>query len=193
MRKVQIRVFEDRVRRTIVCEAALTLWDDGNVSGVNRRCQQIMRSRFAELMPDETAVQVHLTVHRLSHRRPDSEPAPAVREQRRATAETADEGAADDRTPTQVPLPGLTATHGEVDNEAGAELLRAGRERRGTTALVVEGEAPAPESGGAASAEAVAEAEAEAAEQEEQFDDLYVGPNYPVDDDEDESGIQARG
>ncbi|MDA3960508.1 MAG: hypothetical protein PF961_06940, partial [Planctomycetota bacterium] len=55
VRKVQVRVFEDRVRKMVVIEAALTLWDDGDISGVNRRCQQLMRVRFAELMPEQTA------------------------------------------------------------------------------------------------------------------------------------------
>lgn len=193
VRKVQVRVYEDRVRRAIVCEAALTLWDDGDVSGVNFRCQQIMRSRFGELLPDQTAVQVHLTVHRLSHRRPDSEPDSERPQRERATRETADQDMlAEDITPTRVPLPGLTTTHGEVDNQAGAELLRQRRESRGTTIIAAEvGDQPAaPEQ---QAAEVAAQEEAVDDDDEGLYDDLYVGPNYPVDDDEDDSGVQAKG
>jgi hypothetical protein len=186
VRKVQIRVYEDRVRRAIVIEAALTLWDDGDVSGVNRRCQHLMRERFGELMPDETAVQVHLTVHRLSHRRNDDEPRERHPRERstRETETLRRQSEAEDRTPLRVPLPGLTATHGGVDNLAGAELLRSRRESRGAAGERVPAENQAPEPQPAEAAPEV--------DEDEDYDDLYVGPSYPVDDDEDDSGSQKR-
>lgn len=192
VRKVQIRVYEDRVRKMVVIEAALTLWDDGDVSGVNRRCQQLLRVRFAELMPEQTAVQVHLTVHRLSHRRfPDEESGA-----RAATAVTG-EGATSVAGEPKVLLPGLMATHGGVDNQAGAELLRRGREtresrRRSTVTGDTEVDAPAGTDAGAR-AEAVEEApdDPEPARtdpgEDDDYADLYRGPNYPVEiDDEDD-------
>ncbi len=72
VKKAHVRVFEDRVKRAVVIEAVMTLWEVPNVTDRNRFCQRLLRRRFAELMPEQTAVQVNLSVHRLTMRRPDS-------------------------------------------------------------------------------------------------------------------------
>lgn len=87
VKKATVRVFEDRVKRSIVIEAVVTLWEVANVTERNRFCQRLLRRRFAELMPEQTVVQVNLNVHRLNQRRADDKlvrhPTPAVE----ATAE----------------------------------------------------------------------------------------------------------
>jgi hypothetical protein len=69
VKKATVRVFEDRVKRSIVIEAVVTLWEVANVTERNRFCQRLLRRRFAELMPEQTVVQVNLSVHRLNQRR----------------------------------------------------------------------------------------------------------------------------
>lgn len=93
VKKATVRVFEDRVKRSIIIEAVVTLWEVANVTERNRFCQRLLRRRFAELMPEQTVVQVNLNVHRLNQRRADdrqmrpptqpvvesaSEPTPAI-------------------------------------------------------------------------------------------------------------------
>ncbi|MBA2479861.1 MAG: hypothetical protein H0V44_04295 [Planctomycetes bacterium] len=72
VKKAHVRVYEDRVKRTIIIESVMTLWEVPNVTDRNRFCQRLLRRRFAELMPEQTAVQVNLSVHRLTTRRADS-------------------------------------------------------------------------------------------------------------------------
>ncbi len=74
VKKATVRVFEDRVKRSIVIEAVVTLWEVSNVTERNRFCQRLLRRRFAELMPEQTVVQVNLTVHRLNQRRVEVKP-----------------------------------------------------------------------------------------------------------------------
>jgi hypothetical protein len=69
VKKATVRVFEDRVKRSIIIEAVVTLWEVMNVTERNRFCQRLLRRRFAELMPEQTVVQVNLNVHRLHQRR----------------------------------------------------------------------------------------------------------------------------
>ena len=58
--------------RQVSIDAALTLWDDQNITALNQRCQDLLRARFAELMPEHaTAVKIDLRVHRLNHPRKD--------------------------------------------------------------------------------------------------------------------------
>jgi hypothetical protein len=71
VKKATVRVFEDRAKRSIVIEAVVTLWEVANVTERNRFCQRLLRRRFAELMPEQTVVQVNLNVHRLNQRRQD--------------------------------------------------------------------------------------------------------------------------
>jgi len=77
VKKAHVRVYEDRVKRVVMIEAVMTLWEVPNVTDRNRFCQRLLRRRFAELMPERTAVEVNLSVHRLTTRGPAQTPAPA--------------------------------------------------------------------------------------------------------------------
>ncbi|HYE04168.1 MAG TPA: hypothetical protein VEL07_01495 [Planctomycetota bacterium] len=72
VKKAAVRVYEDRVKRQVIIDAVMTLWEVANVTERNRTCAQILRRRFNELMPEQTAVAVNLTVHRLTPRRDDA-------------------------------------------------------------------------------------------------------------------------
>ncbi|MCX8040550.1 MAG: alkaline shock response membrane anchor protein AmaP [Planctomycetota bacterium] len=106
IRKARVSVYEDRVKRSIVIDAVVTLWEVPNVTERNLFCQRLLRRRFAELMPERSDVQVNLSVHRLTVRPPGqaqparppaSEPPPAapaaprVREPERLPAMTSDD------------------------------------------------------------------------------------------------------
>lgn len=75
IRKARVSVYEDRVKRSIVIDAVVTLWEVPNVTERNLFCQRLLRRRFAELMPERSDVQVNLSVHRLTVRPPASTPA----------------------------------------------------------------------------------------------------------------------
>lgn len=70
IKKARVSVYEDRVKRGIVIDAVLTLWEVANVTERNLFCQRLLRRRFAELMPERSDVQVNLAVHRLTVRPP---------------------------------------------------------------------------------------------------------------------------
>jgi hypothetical protein len=70
VKKAHVRVREDRIKRTVVIEAVMSLWEVPNVTDRNRFCHRLLRRRFAELMPEQTAVQVILSLTRLHVRRP---------------------------------------------------------------------------------------------------------------------------
>jgi hypothetical protein len=91
VKKATVRVFEDRVKRAIVIEAVVTLWEVANVTERNRFCQRLLRRRFAELMPEQTVVQVNLTIHRLNQRRVEARPTAAPPVPAAAGAAPADE------------------------------------------------------------------------------------------------------
>jgi hypothetical protein len=78
VKKATVRVLEDRLKRSIVIEAVVTLWEVANVTERNRFCQRLLRRRFAELMPEQTVVQVNLTIHRLNQRRVEAKPPSAL-------------------------------------------------------------------------------------------------------------------
>ncbi len=69
VKKAHVRVFEDRVKRAVIIEAVVTLWEVPNVTDRNRFCQRLLRRRFAELMPEQNQVEVNLHLHRLTERR----------------------------------------------------------------------------------------------------------------------------
>lgn len=75
VKKAHVRVFEDRVRRAVVVEAVVTMWEVPNVTDRNRFLQKMLRRRFAELMPEQTHVDVNLHLHRMTERRPEQKPA----------------------------------------------------------------------------------------------------------------------
>jgi hypothetical protein len=70
VKKAHVRVHQDRVKGSVVIDAVMTLWEVPNVTERNRFCQRLLRRRFAELMPEQDLVQVHLALHRLNVRRP---------------------------------------------------------------------------------------------------------------------------
>lgn len=70
IKKARVSVYEDRVKRAIVIDAVVTLWEVANVTERNLFCQRLLRRRFAELMPERSDVQVNLAVHRLTIRPP---------------------------------------------------------------------------------------------------------------------------
>lgn len=80
IRKARVSVYEDRVKRGIVIDAVVTLWEVANVTERNLFCQRLLRRRFAELMPERSDVSVNLVVHRLTVRPPSkgNVPGPAV-------------------------------------------------------------------------------------------------------------------
>lgn len=77
IRKARVSVYEDRVKRGIVVDAVVTLWEVANVTERNLFCQRLLRRRFAELMPERTDVSVNLAVHRLTVRPPGNAKLPA--------------------------------------------------------------------------------------------------------------------
>lgn len=70
IKKARVSVYEDRVKRGIVIDAVVTLWEVANVTERNLFSQRLLRRRFAELMPERSDVQVNLAVHRLTVRPP---------------------------------------------------------------------------------------------------------------------------
>jgi hypothetical protein len=81
IRKARVSVYEDRVKRGIVIDAVITLWEVPNVTERNLFCQRLLRRRFAELMPERSDVSVNLAIHRLTVRPPVKGDAAAAPEQ----------------------------------------------------------------------------------------------------------------
>lgn len=77
VKRATVHVFEDRAKRAVIIEAKVTLWEVPNLTERNRFCQRLLRRRFAELMPEQTAVQVLITIYRIYQRRPEAKPAGA--------------------------------------------------------------------------------------------------------------------
>jgi hypothetical protein len=91
VKKSHVRVFADKVRRSVVIEAVITLWEVPNVTDRNRFLQRLLRRRFAELMPEQSEVEVHLHLHRLTERRVEPKPQPvAAKPKGKSTATIAD-------------------------------------------------------------------------------------------------------
>jgi hypothetical protein len=158
VKKATVRIHEDRVKRQVIIEAILTLWEVPNVTERNRTCGQILRRRFNELMPEQTAVQVNLTVHRLDQRRHEQ------RKHEQPPAPVADAPAI-----TDVSSQTATATQfGDLGIEPTGGL---GLPRKDTAGAGVVPIDPYDHLGSE--------------------DDLYVGPSYPVESDDDDSGEQA--
>jgi hypothetical protein len=155
VKKAHVRVYEERgVKRQVIIESAMTFWEVPNVTERNRQCQAILRRRFAELMPEQTAVQVNLNVHRITPRREEKRPEPKA-------------------VPAAPPADSQPAV--ESNPFAGTPLEAEGSAyRRYPTPAQGYVEAPSPSS-------------APARADDGDGDDLYVGPSYPVEGDEDDS------
>ncbi len=150
VRKAHVRVFEDRVRRAVVIEAVVTMWEVPNVTDRNRFLQKMLRRRFAELMPEQSTVDVNLHLHRMSERQPEATKAKPVAARTTATAPPASEPELGTGSGGQPTTDRHRAAH--ADDEPPAHP--------GNTELTP----------------------TEA--------DLYLGPTYPIDDD-DEDGSRA--
>jgi len=111
VKKAQVRVHEDRVRRAVVIDAAMTLWEVPNVTERNRFCQRLLRRRFAELMPEQQTVEVNLAVHRLNVRRPDLKPSESTATS--APAQAASPLATSPEASTPLPRPSITRSEAE--------------------------------------------------------------------------------
>ena len=144
VKKAHVRVFEDKVKRSIIIDAVVTMWEVPNVTDRNRFCQRLLRRRFAELMPEQSQVDVNLHLHRLTERRVDPRPV-QVKEASPAAAAAPEVGT------------GSGSSSAAADPRASGENPVAG-------ALV----------------------------NEPDESDLYVGPAYPVEPDEDDEQPQTR-
>lgn len=149
VKKAHVRVYEDRVKRQVVIESALTFWEVPNVTERTRQCQQLLRRRFAELMPEQSVVQVNLNLHRINPRKIEA-PRPA-----------------------EAKVVTVLSTPAMPNPFAGTPL----EQSRGSTPSVgnIYAEPPTPP---ASSRPALPVVPNE--------DELYVGPAYPVDKDDDD-------
>ena len=135
VKKAHVRVFEDRAKRSIIIDAVVTMWEVPNVTDRNRFCQRLLRRRFAELMPEQSQVDVNLHLHRLTERRLEPRPAKAK-----------------DHSPQVDPL------------------------------ISPSGIGPGPSAPSAVSESPVADA----LNREPDESELYMGPSYPVEDDDED-------
>lgn len=144
VRKAHVRIFEDRVKRSVIIDAVVTLWEVPNVTDRNRFCQRLLRRRFAELMPEQSQVDVNLHLHRLTERRIESKTVqlkgPAAGSP--AVVQPEESGVGSGSTPA----PLVEHLRGSGENPVAGALLA----------------------------------------HEPDESDLYVGPTYPVDDQDDE-------
>lgn len=166
VKKAHVRVYEERgVKRQVVIESAMTFWEVPNVTERNRQCQAILRRRFAELMPEQSSVQVNLNVHRITPRR----------EERRAEAKA--------KAPTPASEPAKPA-HSPVESNpfAGTPLEAEGASyRRYPTPAQGYVEAPAtPRSDSAEDDLYVGPSYPVATNEDESGDHDYIGKAIPV-------------
>lgn len=150
VKKAHVRVYEDRVKRQVVIESALTFWEVPNVTERTRQCQQLLRRRFAELMPEQSAVQVNLNLHRINPRK--------VEPEKKRSSE---------------PKLVAVATAAAPSPFAGTPIEQ--ERPQPTVTGSIYAEPPTPPQ---ATRPALPPAPSE--------DELYVGPSYPVDKDDDE-------
>jgi hypothetical protein len=153
VRKAHVHLYEDRVKRQVVIDAAMTFWEVPNVTERNRQCQILLRRRFAELMPEQKVL-VNLSVHRITPRR----------EKDRERTDTHEERA---RQSTRIEEPALPGPF------AGTPLAHS------VGAEVPVGQYLLPPPGADQGRPALPPAPSE--------DELYVGPSYPVEDDDESS------
>ncbi|TVR16338.1 MAG: hypothetical protein EA401_01570 [Planctomycetota bacterium] len=178
VRRVTLRVFEDRVKRTVIIEPVLTLWEDHNVTAINHRCQEILRTRFAELMPERTQVQVNLTLHRLNQRPAthDRRQSLVVDDLRTATATVVEEDGAQEEARIAY----------AQDQETSDAADPGGAEQQATPEGPDEDVSqPAPHR----------RAERDSfydSDEELDYESLYLGPTYPVDHDDDDDTGRSR-
>ncbi len=155
VRRATVHVYEDRVQRQVVIEAVLAFWEVPNVTERNRQCGLILRRRFAELMPEQSAVHVNISVHRITQRREET---------RRQDTKVL---------PARVATPQDNRPATNHDPRPHAPNPFAGTPLEGQGGA---GRYPTPRP-------SIPRPEPTPSE-----DDLYVGPTYPVEREEDEEG-----
>jgi hypothetical protein len=155
VKKAHVHLYEDRVKRQVVIDAAMTFWEVPNVTERNRQCQILLRRRFAELLPEQRVV-VNLSVHRITPKREKD----AAREE---TGEKVDSSRDATRIEDLGGVDPFTGTPRKPVETPGELPLSAYLQTSATDASLNEQMAIPTE------------------------DDLYVGPSYPVGDDDDES------
>ena len=182
VKHIVVRVYEDRIRRQIIIQAVLTLWDESNITSATQRCQDILAQRFQELMPEQRSVQVQMSVNRLNEQR-GTEFTKAVQSDTDAHRIT----------------PGLAATAGEIDNAAGRALLERTKRKRTDDGEIYERSAT-----DYAQREVTERSETrselhpedkhqtsvtEIDENQDMYANLYHGPQYAVPDDDENSDV----
>ena len=175
VKHIVIRVYEDRIRRQVIIQAVMTLWDDNDINSTSQRCQRMLQQRFEELMPEQRSVQVQLSMNRLYEQR-GSEFIKAVQGEHSETGKI---------------TPGLSVTDGEIGNAAGRALLQRTKRKRTEDGEIHE--RPVTEYGELSERETRPEANVEdrhstkitEMENEDPYADLYHGPQYAVPDDDD--------
>ncbi len=180
VKHIVIRVYEDRIRRQVIIQAVLTLWDESNITGITNVCQQTLSQRFQELMPEQRTIQVQISVNRLREQR-GSEFIHAVQQQQ----------AGEEHEIT----PGLSVTAGEVNNAAGRTLLEQTKRKRSEDGEIRE--RPVTEYGYQDSdsnqygrtEDAHTTSVTERGEVEDEMDKLYHGPQYAVPSDDDQAEV----
>jgi hypothetical protein len=202
VRRVSLRVYEDRVKRCVIIEPILTLWEDVNVTAINHRCQHLLRARFVELMPERDQVQVNLTLHRLNQRQA-VDTAHGVKEVPATTIASEEPQAVTHDPATAIAAVSAVAAATEVTDAPRPAVIYAEDQpvEVGVETVTVVDEAedvitsPAERirSERLAAVKAVNQRKMSEVNDEEDLDyeSLYAGPTYPVDygdaDDEDEA------
>ncbi len=148
VKKAHVRIFEDKVKRAILIDAVVTMWEVPNVTDRNRFCQRLLRRRFAELMPEQSQVDVNLHLHRLNERRLEPKAAPKAK----SAEKSGDSG----------------VTTGGPGSSSGNSVVLDEVRSSGVNPV------------------------ADALHREPDESELYVGPTYPVED-EDEDDDLPRG
>ena len=119
LKKSSIDVNEDRVRRQVIVEAVLSLWEDADIGVINREAQVLLRRRFAELMPEMPNCIVKVTVSRLNPRRKADKRSEDQAQQAAKTGKKLNAQGQRITEPTNdgdqsvAPLPGLSLTQGQ--------------------------------------------------------------------------------
>jgi hypothetical protein len=148
VKKAHVRIFEDQVKRAIVIDAIVTMWEVPNVTDRNRFCQRLLRRRFAELMPEQSQVDVNLHLHRLTERRVEAKPSPKV---------------------VAAVRPSLAVNESTTGSGSGSSTVKEVLRNSSVNPL------------------------ANALAREPDESELYVGPTYPVEADEEEDDELPRG
>ena len=174
VKHIVIRIYEDRIRRQVIIQAVLTLWDDNDIPATSQRAQDVLQQRFSELMPEQRSVVVQLSINKLNEQR-GSEFIKAV------------------QSDTTSITPGLSVTEGEIGNSAGRTLLQRTKRKRTDDGEIRE-RAETNYGDNDVSADAPMEdrkstrvTEAHVDDDDDPYAELYHGPQYAVPGDDDES------